>query len=335
MNYAIHRISLDINNDAPSQLVLAAKRGDTAKLLIISLLADKHNYIINEGCYATLTGKKHNGVSFEHGCVVDLKTNKIEYTFKDLTVSTSGKVDCEVNIFNSHGERLTTSRFTIVVYETIFTSEVTDDEGDVTAVTQLRGELNELIATVETKLENGEFVGPQGERGEQGLRGPQGIQGPKGEKGDQGPQGPPGDAENLEVDAALDINSPNPVQNKAIAVKIADIENTLADLEAGGSGGGNVEIVQGKGTSTTAVMSQKAVSDELNNIDNTIGNTENALDNIIAIQEAYIGGGGSDKVLSSNDYTDNDKTKLASMKTETWTFTLEDGRTVTKNVVVM
>lgn len=40
------------------------------------------------------------------------------------------------------------------------------------------------------------------------------------------------------------------------------------------------------------------------------------------------------KQLSSNDYTDDEKNKLASYKTETWTFTLSDGSTVTKNVVI-
>ena len=182
MNYAIHRISLDVNNDAPSQLVLSAKRGDSAKLLIISLLADKHNYIINEGCYATLTGKKRDGAVFEHECAIDLKNNKIEYPFQPFTVSKSGVVDCEVNIFNTHGERLTTSRFTIIVYETIFTDAIEDAEDDITAVTQLRADLNELIQTTEKKLENGEFVGEKGDKGDKGEQGEKGDTGATGAK---------------------------------------------------------------------------------------------------------------------------------------------------------
>lgn len=165
MNYAIHRISLDINDDSPSQLTVSARQGDIAKLLIISLLADKQNYVINEGCYATFTGKKFGGVSFEHGCTIDRKNNKIEYAFQPLTVSTSGRIDCEINIFNDRGERLTTSRFNIVVYETIFTGEISDAEDDITAVTQLRGELNALVSEVESKLANGEFVGAEGKAG--------------------------------------------------------------------------------------------------------------------------------------------------------------------------
>ena len=42
----------------------------------------------------------------------------------------------------------------------------------------------------------------------------------------------------------------------------------------------------------------------------------------------------SGKGLSTNDYTTTEKTKLASLQSETWTFTLDDGSTVTKNVVI-
>lgn len=63
----------------------------------------------------------------------------------------------------------------------------------------------ELANLVQTKLDNGEFVGAQGpkgekgDRGETGAQGPQGIQGikgdtgAKGEKGDKGDKGEPGD----------------------------------------------------------------------------------------------------------------------------------------------
>ena len=57
----------------------------------------------------------------------------------------------------------------------------------------------ELANLVQTKLDNGEFVGAQGpkgekgDRGETGAQGPQGIQGPKGDTGEVGPKGEKGD----------------------------------------------------------------------------------------------------------------------------------------------
>ena len=75
--------------------------------------------------------------------------------------------------------------------------------------------------------------GPQGEQGPRGIQGIEGPQGPQGEKGDTGatgPQGPKGDT-----------GPQGPPGSSA-----------------------TVEIVQGTGTSTTAVMSQNATTNELN-----------------------------------------------------------------------
>ena len=57
----------------------------------------------------------------------------------------------------------------------------------------------ELANLVQTKLDNGEFVGAQGpkgdkgDKGETGTQGPQGIQGPKGDTGEVGPKGEKGE----------------------------------------------------------------------------------------------------------------------------------------------
>ena len=71
-------------------------------------------------------------------------------------------------------------------------------------------------------------MGPTGPQGATGAQGPQGIQGPKGDTGEQGVQGPQG---------------PQGPQ---------------------GEKGDPTEVVQETGTSATAVMSQKAVTDAIN-----------------------------------------------------------------------
>lgn len=258
MKYAIHRISLDINDDSPSQLTLSARQGDTAKLLIITLLADKHNYIIAEGCYASFIGKKADGASFEHECVIDRKTNKIEYAFQPLTVSTSGRIDCEINLYSEFGERLTTSRFNIQVYETIFTGEVNDAEDDITAVTQLRADLNALIANIEQKLENGEFVGEKGEKGEsvtidktltiEKAAADAKAVGDKFKEVEEKLEG----VEDIVVDSELSSESENPVQNKVLAAalgeKLDKVESTGSLKFYGVSRQGEQVVIHGADT---------------------------------------------------------------------------------------
>lgn len=51
------------------------------------------------------------------------------------------------------------------------------------------------------------------------------LKGPQGERGPQGPQGPKG--EPTTVDAALSSTSTNPIQNKAVAVKFKDVQDSL------------------------------------------------------------------------------------------------------------
>lgn len=84
--------------------------------------------------------------------------------------------------------------------------------------------------------------GPQGEQGPQGIQGETGPQGPQGETGPQGPQGEKGDT------GATGPQGPK------------------GDTGPQGPPGSSatVEIVQGTGTSTTAVMSQNATTNELN-----------------------------------------------------------------------
>ena len=148
MNYAIHRISLDVTDDSPSQLTISAKQGDRAKKLIISLLDDKKNYQIARGSVASFVAKKANGIWLEHDCDIDFDNNKVIYTFQEKTVSTPVTLDCEIHLafakkvtkeyIDDEGktkieeeievEKLTTASFVIAVHDNILSGLTTDTE---------------------------------------------------------------------------------------------------------------------------------------------------------------------------------------------------------------
>lgn len=142
MNYAIHRISLDVSDDAPSQLTISAKKGDKAKRLIVTLLDDKKLYEISKGCHAIFVARKPNGDFIQHSCVIDEINNKIIYDFQSETVDTIGLYNCEISLYkqvefaNADGttsyqsEELTTSNFSIIVHETVLSGYENDNESD-------------------------------------------------------------------------------------------------------------------------------------------------------------------------------------------------------------
>ena len=160
MNYAIHRISLDVTDDSPSQLTISAKQGDSAKILIVSLLDDKKNYQIAKGSVAVFIAKKSNGVWLEHPCTIDFVNNKVIYTFTEDTVRSSGTMECEIHlsfvstIHNEDGtselvnEDLTTASFVIAVHDTIL-SGLTDVTEEATLLPDLISKGSALVATIE------------------------------------------------------------------------------------------------------------------------------------------------------------------------------------------
>lgn len=105
----------------------------------------------------------------------------------------------------------------------------------------------------------------------------------------------------------------NPTESGTVDLTKLKVGDTTYNIPQGG-GGSDVDVVQTTGQSTTAVMSQKAVTDELNNkVDKVTG-----------------------KGLSSNDFTTAEKTKLAGIETgaevnEIDTITAGENVTVSKS----
>lgn len=134
------------------------------------------------------------------------------------------------------------------------------------------GGLNEVTITQKDSKQS-KFVfynggtGPQGPQGEQGLQGPQG---PQGEQGLQGPQGPQGEQ---------GLQGPQGPQGPA------------------------VPLVQTTGQSTTEAMSQKAVSDEFNQLKSDLDSKINYTDSL-TLEEIQASTDLTNKVASASALKD-------------------------------
>lgn len=184
MNPSYYRITLDVH-DATSQLSFPIKVGDTSRRLLITLMDNGVPYEIAEGCYATFMATKSNKKLVSDSCTI--QKNLIIYDISPQASASEGKLDCEITLFGTHSEQLTSPRFTIIVYATTgyeadseiiesneykslttLIAEATATVGELHAVID---ETNALIDNVEDRLENGDFVGEQGEQGIQGIQG--------------------------------------------------------------------------------------------------------------------------------------------------------------------
>ena len=115
-------------------------------------------------------------------------------------------------------------------------------------------------------------MGPQGEQGIQGPQGIKGDQGDKGEKGEKGDKGDQGERGLQGVQGVKGDDGVSPTVTTSKTGKVTTIEITDANgvHTATVNDGESVEIVQSTGTSTTSVMSQKAVSDIVNELESQV-----------------------------------------------------------------
>lgn len=163
MTFSFYKISLDIH-DHGSNVSLKAKRGDTGRLLFVTLMDGRNPYAISKDCYAVFTARKADGNVLYNEC--SITGNTICYAFTPQTTSAVGKSDCEIKLYGAENKLITSARFALVVEDTVYNEgDEVESSDEFSALTALMSEATALIDEVERKLANGEFIGPPGNNG--------------------------------------------------------------------------------------------------------------------------------------------------------------------------
>ena len=131
MNSSIHRFSLDVQK-SQSQVSIPVSLGDTGRTFQITLSDGGRQYIITEGCLAKISITRPTGTHIEDFCAIEDNTT-IVYKFSQNknTAAVEGIHECDVTLYDSEGEILTSARFTMVVSERVHRSDdivVTDED---------------------------------------------------------------------------------------------------------------------------------------------------------------------------------------------------------------
>lgn len=117
MKYTQHKFALDVNQTA-SQVSISVKKGDTARRLLIHLTESGYPYHLSDECYAVFTAKKPDGHVIFNDCTIE--DCAICYDFTPQTVPVAGLVECEIVLYGSDSEQLTSAGFYMIVEDTIY-----------------------------------------------------------------------------------------------------------------------------------------------------------------------------------------------------------------------
>lgn len=135
------RLNLDLQQ-TDMQITLRAKRGDTGRLLRITLSNEGVPYWIAPDCYAVFTGKKPDGTVIYNQC--EIENNEILYRFTEQTCAVPGRIPAEIRLYGTEGKLLTTAGFLLEVHDTVYHPEDVLSQDEMDALDALVLELWEL-----------------------------------------------------------------------------------------------------------------------------------------------------------------------------------------------
>lgn len=145
MNYSIYRFTLDIHR-TKSQVSIPVMFRDTGIKFYISLTDGGKPYFIEDGCRAVFSAKKHDGETLFNDCIIEDNT-RIRYDFTEQTTNCEGMMNCEIRLYGTDGELITTPAFVVVVdHRVVYDSEVLDSYSEATT-------LDSIITTERSRVD--------------------------------------------------------------------------------------------------------------------------------------------------------------------------------------
>lgn len=146
MEYAIHRISLDIRS-TKTQTNIRVKQADTCRKIYISLTEGGFPYHIAKDCSANFSAVKPDGNYVHNVCQIDGDT--IIYTFTEQTVPVVGIMDCEISLYDGNKNRITSPHFNILVEERVYNGEEIISSPEANVLDELIGRAEHAVAQAE------------------------------------------------------------------------------------------------------------------------------------------------------------------------------------------
>ena len=253
MNYSKFSITLDVHSTL-SQVSIPVPQNDTARRLYVSLTDGGKPFYIEEGCRAVLAASKSDGKYIVNDCIIE-RNQTIRYDFTEQTTAAIGKMDCTMKLYDSNNELLTSPRFTIIVYESTV-QEVILSENEHTAVDKMF-----LDEQARAAAEAGRVAAENKRVSDDTAR-----------QSDYAAFKTSVDSR-VESMGRLQVSSEEPTDEAVDLWVDSDKEEEFSVLEAS-------DIVQEKGEDPEKIMSQKATTEAINELEGRITELQNRLDGL-------------------------------------------------------
>lgn len=206
MAIVIKPITVEVSKPNIFQAIAAKQNDSNSRFLKVTFVNEGEKISITPAAKVTINAIRNDGQSESFfGQINDDGTATLP--IHSWILELAGYVSCDVSILEE-GSKLTCTTFSLLVEEAAHGSEDILSDAQYDVLTELVELTSATLTEIETKLESGEFIGPEGPPGIQGEVGPRGEVGPPGEKGDpftyedftpeqlaalQGPKGDTGD----------------------------------------------------------------------------------------------------------------------------------------------
>lgn len=156
MERALTYITLDVQK-IDSGVLIKAKRGDSARRLVVSLTSRGRPYIPGEGVTAVFYERKPDGNPCFNAADIDGCT--VTYDFTGQTTNVVGLAACEIRLYDAQNHLLTSPRFELLVDDTEYQEgDVPDSSPEFTALTEMVSKGTALIEGLELIRESLQFT---------------------------------------------------------------------------------------------------------------------------------------------------------------------------------
>lgn len=145
---SVSRFTLN-TRDEEAQLSFSVKQGDTARRIIATLTENGEMFCLPDDCYAVFAASKSDGTKFNDSCVI--QDGRIIYDLDPQLTLAVGRADCDITVYGRGGAVISTARFTMTVFESIFAGASDDMVSKDTfhVLNNLIGDANDTINDME------------------------------------------------------------------------------------------------------------------------------------------------------------------------------------------